>query len=135
MTIKSSKNNIKSYVLCSGVQYGFGEKVFYECFKQAWLQQPAELEIYGDGRNKIPTIHVKDLAAYVDRIICLQPTQKYYFLVDQTKNPTQKSIISAISAGLGSGKTKFVPAIEAVMGNEYYDSFILDVRVKPSKLV
>jgi adenylate kinase len=35
--------NLKVWVLCSGILYGNGERIFYEHFKRAWLQSPASL--------------------------------------------------------------------------------------------
>ena len=40
MSASLSKPNLKSYVLCAGIQYGQGEDFFYNIFKQAWLQHP-----------------------------------------------------------------------------------------------
>lgn len=40
-----------------------GENVFHHLFKSAWLNVP-ELQVFGKGTNFLPTIHIKDLAAY-----------------------------------------------------------------------
>lgn len=64
----NAKPNLRSFVLCSGIQYGNGEEVFYEHFKEAWLQNPGELVVIGDGKNRIPTIHVRDLATFAKKI-------------------------------------------------------------------
>lgn len=42
--------------------YGNGERAFYNHFKKAWLQAPAQLPYIGEGENRIPTIHVIDCA-------------------------------------------------------------------------
>jgi adenylate kinase len=36
--LELKKENVKVYVICSGITYGQGEEVFYQLFKAAWLQ-------------------------------------------------------------------------------------------------
>lgn len=38
--------------------------------------------IYGNGRNKIPGIHVKDLAMLVEKTIKILPPHPYIFAID-----------------------------------------------------
>lgn len=106
MSAGNSKKNLKTYVLCSGILYGNGEDVFYNHFKQAWLQDPQDLTIYGDGKNRIPTIHVRDLATFVRKVVERPPKQNYIFAIDSTPKPTQRKIIESISKGIGTGKVK-----------------------------
>lgn len=35
-----AKPKFRAYVLCAGIMYGNGERVFYNHFKKAWLQAP-----------------------------------------------------------------------------------------------
>jgi adenylate kinase len=100
----TKKQNVKSYVLCAGVLYGEGELGFYEMFKQSWLQEPDTLPVYGKGRNRIPCVHVQDLATFVLKIIERPPLSQYIFGIDQNPKPSQKRIVAAISSGIGSGK-------------------------------
>lgn len=54
--------------------------------------------------NKIPTIHLKDLVKFVIKVAESTPEGPPYLLaLDETVNKTQKSIIQAISSGIGSG--------------------------------
>lgn len=62
------------------------------------------------------------------------PKQSYIFAIDSTPKPTQKKIVEAISKGIGTGKTKNIPYQEGVMDNENFDVFILDLRIRPSKV-
>lgn len=96
---------LRVYVLCAGVLYGVGERIFSSHFKQAWLQEPRKLPYVGKGDNLVPTIHVKDLARLVRKIVQLRPDSYYIFAVDKTKNPTQKRLIDAIAKGMGAGET------------------------------
>ena len=59
------KPNFKTYIVCSGILYGQGERVFAPYFMQARLQNPQELSFYGNGKNRIPMVHIEDLVTYV----------------------------------------------------------------------
>jgi adenylate kinase len=69
LSANSQKPNLKTYVLCSGIMYGNGEDVFYNQFKKAYLQVEPNLKIIEEGNNRIPTIHVRDLATFVKSTI------------------------------------------------------------------
>lgn len=49
----NSKDNLSTYVICSGMLYGNGEKLFHDMFKAAWLSKQ-EHRIIGDGKNYPP---------------------------------------------------------------------------------
>jgi adenylate kinase len=57
-----------------------------------------------DGENKIPTIHIVDLVRLVKKIYEAKPEQKYIFGIDNTDDRRQRSLIQAISSGIGTGK-------------------------------
>ena len=70
MTAQKNNKKLKVHVVCSGLLYGNGEQnnYFYEFFRRAWLclhPELAALPIIGNGNNRIPTIHVVDLARSV----------------------------------------------------------------------
>ncbi len=71
--------NLKVYVVCSGILYGNSETVFNQLIKDAWQQESAALPYLGDGENLIPTVHVKDLASFVKDVIEKKPEKKYLF--------------------------------------------------------
>uniref|UniRef100_A0A1A7X442 Adenylate kinase 7b n=3 Tax=Iconisemion striatum TaxID=60296 RepID=A0A1A7X442_9TELE len=96
-----------TYVVASGLQYGMGEQIFYSSFKNSWLGKEAEL--FGDGKNVVPTIHISDLARIVQRVIQLRPNLSYLLAVDSSNN-TLEDIVKAISSALGSGKVQRKPA-------------------------
>ncbi|EGR27078.1 hypothetical protein IMG5_201950 [Ichthyophthirius multifiliis] len=145
----NTKPNLKTYVLCAGIQYGNGEDVLYERYfkvfffqqnkkilkqnkKQAWLQNPKELLIFGEGKNRIPSIHVKDLATFAQKLTEKQPNQSYIFAIDHNQKPTQLSLVKAISKGLGTGLVKNIGYEEALQ-YENFDVFTVDVRIRPTK--
>lgn len=68
---KFSKS-LKVHIVCAGLPYGNGESVFYEFFRKAWLSlhpELASLPIIGSGKNRIPTIHIVDLARCLKAIV------------------------------------------------------------------
>ena len=119
-------------MLCSGILYGKGETVFYEHFKSAWLQSPRELSVIGDGKNRIPSIHISDLALFLKKVVEKPPTNKYLFAIDHNKKPTQKSIIQAISKGVGTGKIKHIELGSIPKDDNFSDIFLLNLKLKPS---
>ena len=122
----NSKPNLKTYILCSGILYGQNEYVLKPLFEP-------ELTYYGDGRNRIPMIHIQDLAEFVKKTVERPPKNHYIFAIDYNKKPTQKSIIKAISNGVGTGKVKQANIEEIPLDMEDQDVFLLNVRMRPSK--
>lgn len=104
LVLNFKKEGVKTFVISAGVLYDQGESIFNSHFKKAWLQDPAKLPVIGEGKNLVPTIHVTDLARMVKRIFEAPPEGKQYiFGIDNTKKPTQKKLIQAISDGIGTG--------------------------------
>ncbi|EFN87130.1 Putative adenylate kinase 7 [Harpegnathos saltator] len=56
------KSNLKTLVVCCGVTYGEKQGPLHHLFKMAWQTAPF-LPIFGKGSNKVPLLHVRDLAA------------------------------------------------------------------------
>lgn len=74
MSLQKTSKTTKIHILCSGLLYGNGENndIFYEFFRRAWLSlhpDLASLPIIGNGNNRIPTIHVVDLARSIKYLI------------------------------------------------------------------
>lgn len=133
MSIGMNKADLDVYVLSAGIVYGNGERVLTHLFKSAWLENPEELPIIGDGKNHVPTIHVRDLARAVKHVIQIKPSSKYLFAVDSSPSQMQKDIIKAISDGVGTGKVKNID-LEGVKKKKWAIALSLDVKVKPSKI-
>lgn len=144
--LEFAKAGIKTYVVCSGIIYGKGETetVFNDKFKSAWLQQPEYLPYIEDGENKIPTIHVVDLARLVKKVYETKPENRYIFAIDNTEDKRQKSIIQAISKGIGTGKTqskeyqvddmvRFTSRLE--LADRPNSTLTIDLNLKPSSLM
>lgn len=128
-----TKDNLKVYVLCSGILYGNGEDAFYTHMQQAWVQKIPSLPIIGSGENIIPTIHVKDLSNLIKRISLVKPTYHYCFAIDQSVNQTQASIIESISKGVGTGEVHNIE-LDDVIYEDWAEFLNISVRMKPSTI-
>ena len=123
------KPNLKSYVICSGVIYGEGERLFAPYFMQARQQKPEALTFYGNGKNRIPMVHIEDLVTYVEKVIDKKPALPYLLALDHNGKPTQAKVIEEISKGIGTGKVQSCPVDE----NEPNIKLLtLNLRMKPT---
>ena len=127
----SARENLNVYIICAGILYGNGEKIFEYHFKSAWLEKPYKLPYVGEGENLIPTIHVRDLAKITKYVVDSKPETHYIFGIDNTKDRRQVSIIRAISEGIGTG------LVEAVKpsGLHWEEFLSVNVWMKPSGLL
>ena len=144
--LELNKAGLKTYVIGAGVTYGNGEveTVFNDKFRSAWLQSPEYLPYIDDGENQLPTIHVVDLVRLVKKLYETKPEHKYVFAIDNTEDRRQKSIIQAISSGIGTGKieTKNLQKDEIVSFGQRLDlaekpnsTLTIDLNLKPSTLM
>jgi adenylate kinase len=134
LSAAQTNQQLKSYIVCPGLIYGYEQTVFYEYYKMAWLQKAEGLPIIGAGKNYIPTIHIQDLVNLVKRIVETKLNiQGYIFAVDRTKNKTLKHIIKAISKSVGDGKIEHLePSLSDIIPS--FNELSIDVRVKTSKV-
>ena len=124
---------LRVHVLCSGIRYGNGERTFYDHFQKAWIQEPVELPIIGDGENLVPTIHIIDLARLVRRVVIENPkVHPYIFAIDKTRKPTQKRIITEVSKGMGTGKIQSVEADQINEAEGWKSTLTINLRMQAS---
>nr|XP_054594753.1 adenylate kinase 7 isoform X2 [Nothobranchius furzeri] len=123
---KSNPALFSTYVVASGLQYGMGEHIFYSYFKNSWLGMEAEM--FGDGKNVVPTIHISDLARIVLSVIRLQPNVSYLLAVDSS-SCTLENIVKAISSALGSGKVRKKPAEDLFLLEDMSMSAIRSMQI------
>nr|CDS23066.1 adenylate kinase 7 [Echinococcus granulosus] len=125
LTDTTNKFKFLTYVIASGITYG-------EENDGGWLNKPT-LSVIGDGKNLIPTIHVKDLASIVFELLNLCPTTHYILAVDDGYN-TLLEIVTAISEALTTGKVKHISIEEAKQMDEFtqkhIDSLTLNLRLE-----
>lgn len=117
LVLNASKEKVKTYVLASGVLYGNGEEEFAPLLKDGWLcENPAGLDILGEGNNIIPCLHVNDVPVALEALMVKPPETNQYVVVTDNTNWSQKQIVECISTGIGLGKTKNVdPTDEKIL--------------------
>lgn len=101
------------------------------------------------GKNYVPTIHVKDLARMVKKVYETKPPlpdKQYIFAIDNTRKPTQKRLIAAISNGIGTGLLESVDYPDHMkrahpkktplhlLEQDWRIPLMLNLRVRPSTL-
>ncbi|KAM4723462.1 adenylate kinase 7 [Anableps anableps] len=114
---KYNREIFSTYVVASGLQYGMGEEIFHYFFKESWQGNKAEISLFGDGMNIIPTIHIKDLASVLQNVIEHQPRPYYLLAVDSSHNSLENlvnvrknpELIPAVACALGPGKIRKRP--------------------------
>jgi adenylate kinase len=84
------------------VLYGAGEddSQMHRLWRAAWEgQQP--LQLYGEGRNRLPTLHVQDLAACAEAVVLQQPASRYLLACDE-EAVSQAELLAAVGQLLGN---------------------------------
>ncbi|XP_067894716.1 adenylate kinase 7 isoform X2 [Heterodontus francisci] len=117
---KTKKRKFTTYVIASGLVYGMEEDVFHYFFKEAWLGLNPAIPCFGDGKNIVPTIHVKDLAAVLQNVSEHKPRSYYILALDDSKHKL-KEIAKAISK-LGPGKIQLFPEGDALLNYDLTQS-------------
>eukprot|EP00742_Colponemidia_sp_Colp-10_P000791 GILJ01000857.1.p1 GENE.GILJ01000857.1~~GILJ01000857.1.p1 ORF type:complete len:699 (-),score=133.23 GILJ01000857.1:66-2090(-) len=132
--IGASKENLKSYVLCAGVLYGMGELKLASLFKQCWLSaSPAGLPVLGAGNNRVPTIHVKDVARLARKLTVESPENSYLLAIDKSAE-SQLSIVQAIASHMGDGTIRHVEEDQATP-DDIVEPLQLDLELIPSSIL
>lgn len=79
----------------------------------------------------MPTIHVRDLASLVRRVVIENAKDHpYIFAIDKTPNPTQKRIVQAISKGMGTGLIQSVTKDQ--IAEPWIDFLSINLKMKAS---
>ena len=104
---------VRSYAVTSGVPYGHGEtdEGFAALFRGAWESGRALFP--GDGRNVVPTIHVRDLAEYIAGVVAAPPARQGVLLAADGGSDTLMNIASAVGASF-HGAPVHPPSAEAL---------------------
>ena len=108
------RGRLSTHVVCPGLLYGRGEgeETLHPLFRQSWEAAgsgaPAP-SIFGSGANRLPLLHVDDLARYVVEVAAAcaagsVPPQ--YMLVADEGQATQEQVVTAVSKALGTGETR-----------------------------
>jgi len=103
LVLNAAKENLVSLVVAPGIMYGAQQDVFGSIFRDAWMSNKDALTCLGEGTNVLPVIHVKDTAAYIEKVSTAPPEGKQYLVAIDNTDLTQKQILETISKGLGTG--------------------------------
>eukprot|EP00761_Pharyngomonas_kirbyi_P003092 gb/GECH01003096.1/.p1 GENE.gb/GECH01003096.1/~~gb/GECH01003096.1/.p1 ORF type:complete len:1011 (+),score=316.35 gb/GECH01003096.1/:1-3033(+) len=127
--VKRAKSKyLKTFVVFAGLLYGKEEDIFHSLFKQAWDGYPESLQTFvGKGENFVPMIHVEDLASIVYHMLSEPPEEPKCILAVDDAQSTWKTIISALSDTLGTGKIEHSSPQESLL-TENAELFSIDVK-------
>ncbi|CCW66767.1 unnamed protein product [Phytomonas sp. Hart1] len=104
---------LDTFVIFAGLAYGEGEDILEPFFRQSWNatmenqsgDQNHTLPIFGIGDQRVPMIHVKDLATFTRKLLCcpsqMLPPQRYIFATDSDKQLSWSTIIKSINQAFG----------------------------------
>ncbi|KPI89658.1 hypothetical protein ABL78_1239 [Leptomonas seymouri] len=156
---------LDTFVVCSGLPYGGEEDVLEPLFRLAWSAQPekeagvgageeahtpssaadipattAVLPIFGNGSQRVPLVHVQDLACFVRKLLrCPSaslpfPERRYLFATDGTNSNSWTSIVGGVNCMFG-GRC----AMQPVPPQSYplyrdVDKFTLNLRVEAESM-
>jgi adenylate kinase len=113
------------------VLYGNGEDTFHPHFREAWMCESAGVPLIGDGKNLIPTVHVRDLCSAVSAAVSAPPAERQYVVVVDKATSSQADIVGAIASGIGQGRTVVLdPSDERVLLSQLVDSEVLTTDMK-----
>ncbi|NXR61579.1 KAD7 kinase, partial [Rhadina sibilatrix] len=131
---KTNKKKFSTYIVASGHQYGAEEGLFDYFFKMCWLGETPAIPVFGDGKNFIPTIHIRDLAVVLQNVADHRPDFQYVLAVD-TSMHTLGELIKCISKNIGPGKIEKVPKENAFLSKELtqmqLDMLFVNLRMEP----
>ena len=121
----------KAYVVHAGVPYGLGEmdggRGFHGLFKEAW--ETRRVPRYGPGANRVPTVHVADLARYIGTLIAATPPGGAYIAVDEGQ-VTQAEIAAAVAETVGVGGEVYEVPGEALLLEDVPRQLLLDLDLR-----
>ncbi|CDS37903.1 adenylate kinase 7 [Echinococcus multilocularis] len=109
---RKHRKRLTTYVVGCGIPYGGSENIFEPFFLKAWMNSRV-LEVYGNGENIIPTIHIKDLSTIVQAIFEEPPKSRYIVARDHSES-TLGEIITAISKVFGTGEIRHLSDNELI---------------------
>lgn len=140
-------SQVKAFVVAGGLFYGEGEQIFADVFKDAWRGVQSHA-IVSPGVNKVPTVHVRDLARMVRQVSLtaesINPleTPPYFLAVDQppAQPPvsTQKDLVQGIVDEMGEHyqvpRVSYEEAMSVAELQEVREALTLDLWMEPSAL-
>ncbi|KAG5510026.1 hypothetical protein GH5_07875 [Leishmania sp. Ghana 2012 LV757] len=142
---------LDTFVICGGLPYGGEEDVLEPLFRLAWSAEPekkqgehattsATLPIFGSGQQRVPLVHVQDLACFVRKLLRCPadalpyPERRYLFATDGSNQNSWQGIVSAVNRMFG-GRCSMRPiAPESYPLYRDVERFTIDLRVEPETM-
>jgi adenylate kinase len=111
------------------------ENIFHYMFKSAW-HNDSEIQVFGKGINFVPTIHIMDLAAYVDFLefyslvlgsfdlfsvlqnLADNPLKTRYVIATDASKDTLMRLTRKVSQVMSTGKVNVVDRQDAVLNRD-----------------
>ncbi|KAL3277400.1 hypothetical protein HHI36_012749 [Cryptolaemus montrouzieri] len=132
---KKHSKKLKTFVLASGFTYGYEEEDLDFLFKLAWSNEQ-HLPIFRNGTNRVPLIHISDLAKIIANLIMKPPSKSYIIAVEPVSSKLKK-IVKAISKSLGKGYVKEVQTLEEALKfqgitENNFEKFTVNLNMDPA---
>ncbi|KAG5484094.1 hypothetical protein LSCM1_05949 [Leishmania martiniquensis] len=142
---------LDTFVVCGGLPYGGEEDVLEPLFRLAWSAEPerkqgdlattsATLPIFGSGQQRVPLVHVQDLACFVRKLLHCSadalpfPERRYLFATDGSNQNSWRGIVSAVNRMFGGrcSMRQVAPASYPLYRD--VERFTIDLRVEPETM-
>ncbi|CAG9571127.1 conserved hypothetical protein [Leishmania major strain Friedlin] len=141
---------LDTFVVCGGLPYGGEEDVLEPLFRLAWSAEPekedehaatsATLPIFGSGHQRVPMVHVQDLACFVRKLLRCPadalpfPERRYLFATDGSNQNSWQGIVSAVNRMFGGRCAMHPVAPESYPLYRDVERFTIDLRVEPETM-
>lgn len=132
---------LDTFVVFAGLPYGAGEFSLEPFFRQSWSAEPEQagerpcLPVYGSGSQRVPMIHVRDLAVFIRRLLrCAleelpHPERRYLFATDGA-SLSWRDIMSDVNKMFGGRcSLRQIPKEEEVLHTNV-DFFSINLNVE-----
>ncbi|KEG11827.1 protein dpy-30 [Trypanosoma grayi] len=123
------ERHLHTCVIFAGLPYGDGEDALESFFTQAWSRKEKGLPVYGDGTQIVPTVHVRDLVTFTQRLLEAEapPALRYVFAVDGG-TVSWRRMVQTVNRAFGGEETFHVPPEDFVLHHNV-ELFTMNMRV------
>ncbi|KAF8821105.1 Dpy-30 motif protein [Cardiosporidium cionae] len=125
--------NLKTYVIGTGILYGNGEDALYPLLKSAWLSEKTS-HVIGPGTNVIPMVHTTDVARLVGALSSGLVEEQYHLAIDMA-NSTQLSIVRGVIDGVGEHYDVPMVLSEHILLEKNADLFTIDLLMESTEVM
>eukprot|EP00400_MALV-I_sp_L67-5_P000491 gene491-48_t len=126
LALNGVKENLKAYVVASGVQYGHGEAALEPAFKNAWVGDVSAI-VASQNSNNIPMVHGSDVASMI-QVLSAGKSEEVYHLALEKNTVSEKELLQAVVDTLSEP----TPVTVAESGN---DALNFNLNMAPSSIL